>query len=245
MTIRILLAMPDEALQSGLNAVLTGAGYACTSIQKTPDLVASLAQTAFDLIILDTQIQQSSAAEVIRAVREAAPETGLVLLSEVGASAAVVQALRYRAQDVLTKPVPANRLLQRVRRVLMSRGQAAAEGEPPASQTGGAQAHELMSGGIDVNFERRLIQWDDQSVPLTATEARLLQVFFENPGRVLGHIDLVRMVQGYEVSAEQAAAIIRPLVSRLRRKLKSVPGGERWLQNLRGVGYIYEPAGHL
>jgi DNA-binding response OmpR family regulator len=237
-TIRILIAMPDEPVRSGIYAALTGAGYSCTLVQDAPDLAASLRQPAYDLIILDTQIQRANEGEVIRAVREAAPETGLILLSEAGAAETVVGALRYRAQDVLTQPVAPNRLLQRVRRILLRRD------PPAANQPDRLPAGEMMLGGIDVNFERRLIQWDDQSVPLTATEARLLQVFFENPGRVLSHVELVRMVQGYEVSAKQAAGIIRPLISRLRGKLKPVPGGEHWVQSLRGVGYIYEPGEH-
>jgi DNA-binding response OmpR family regulator len=243
-TIRILLALPDESARSSLQAGLTKAGYACTTARNAYELVHILIENDFDLVILDTQVQASRQSEVVRAVREAAPGTGLILLTEPGAPEAVVQALRYRAQDVIAGPLNVKRVLQSTRRVLQ-RQEKPGIAEARTETYSVAPPMEPVSAAIDVDFERRLITWDNRSVALTATETHLLRIFFENPGRVLGHAEIVRLVQGFEVPTGQAAGIVRPQISRLRCKLNQVPGGERWIQNVRGVGYIYEPASHL
>jgi len=61
----------------------------------------------------------------------------------------------------------------------------------------------------------------------------------ENRGRVLTHRELVSLVQGYETSDFEAPEVLRPLVSRLRRKL-TVFGGEGWIVNVRGTGYVFQ-----
>ncbi len=77
-------------------------------------------------------------------------------------------------------------------------------------------------------------------VRLTPTEGKLLKVLLENRGRVLTHRELVLMVQGYEVTDWEAPEVLRPLVSRLRQKLKRFPGAESWIVNVRGTGYVLE-----
>jgi DNA-binding response OmpR family regulator len=235
--------MPEDAVRSGLEAVLAKAGYSTNAIQSARNLSGLLAETPYDLVVLDLHIPEAGQ-DSIRAVREAAPEASLILLTEPGTSETVLQALRYRAQDVVAMPVAVNRLEQRIRRVLLHRGKhrSMAESKPAAYETGSPPP---AAGGIDVDFERRLIEWDDHSVPLTGSEARLLQIFFENPGRVLGHAEIVRILYGYAAGESRAAGVTRPLISRLRRKLEPVPGGKTWIQSVRGVGYIYEPAKHL
>jgi len=53
------------------------------------------------------------------------------------------------------------------------------------------------------------------------------------------HGELVFLLQGYEVSDDEAPEILRPLVSRLRRKLEAFPEGEKWITSVRGVGYVF------
>ena len=51
------------------------------------------------------------------------------------------------------------------------------------------------------------------------------------------HTELVMMVYGYQLDAEEAGRVLRPVVSRLRKKLEEVPGAADWIQNVRGLGY--------
>ncbi len=99
--------------------------------------------------------------------------------------------------------------------------------------------------GIQIDLNRRKIHWGAETIRLTSSETRLLRAFLENPGQVLSHVELVRQVQGYESSEVEAPLILRPLVSRLRQKIAQVPGGESWIVNIRGAGYMYERRSRL
>ena len=99
----------------------------------------------------------------------------------------------------------------------------------------------LIGNNIKINLERREI-WttEEDKVQLTPTEGKLMQVLLENRGRVLSHKDLVFLVQGYQTTDWEAPEIMRPLVSRLRRKLAHFEGGDDWIVNVRGTGYVFD-----
>jgi len=56
----------------------------------------------------------------------------------------------------------------------------------------------------------------------------------------MAHGELVQLVQGYDISDREAPEVLRPLVSRLRRKLSTFSGSEKWIANVRGTGYVFE-----
>ena len=67
-----------------------------------------------------------------------------------------------------------------------------------------------------------------------------MEVLYELSGQVISHADLVHACQGYRVDNEEAAKILRPVVSRLRQKLVVLPGWNEWIKNIRGAGYVLE-----
>jgi two-component system KDP operon response regulator KdpE len=97
-----------------------------------------------------------------------------------------------------------------------------------------------LGSGVKVDLDRREIWQDDKKTLLTPTEGKLLKVLLENQGRVLSHRELVFLVQGYQTTDWEAPEILRPLVSRLRRKLSMFPGGKSWINNVRGTGYVFD-----
>ena len=99
-----------------------------------------------------------------------------------------------------------------------------------------------LGDDIKVDLERREIWKGDFKVQLTPTEGKLMKVLLENQGKVLSHRELVLMVQGYKTSDWEAPEILRPLVSRLRRKLSNFEGGKHWIVNVRGTGYVFDGA---
>jgi DNA-binding response OmpR family regulator len=98
-----------------------------------------------------------------------------------------------------------------------------------------------LEEGITTDLNRREIWRGNQRVSLTPTEGKLMKVLIENRGRVLLHRELVLLVQGYETTDWEAPEVLRPLVSRLRRKLSIFPKGDKWIVNVRGTGYVFDP----
>ena len=97
-----------------------------------------------------------------------------------------------------------------------------------------------FNNGIVVDLARREIWHGNGRVALTPTEGKLMKVLLEHRGQVLSHRELVLMVQGYETTDWEAPEVLRPLVSRLRRKLSLFPDGENWITNVRGTGYVFD-----
>jgi DNA-binding response OmpR family regulator len=158
------------------------------------------------------------------------------VLSQRRSYEAVLKGLRHHVSDFLLIPMVPLKLIISVRNALEQPAGAASvrEGET-FSKTGITRVN-----GITVNFARRTITWPGHQVLLTPSEGRLLGILFQFPGKVISTAEIVQEVQGYSVEPAEAALMLRPLVSRLRRKLARVPGGEHWIMNIRGTGYLYE-----
>ena len=108
----------------------------------------------------------------------------------------------------------------------------------PASQAAGAAAQRnvIRLGPLSVLPGKYQVAAGDQSASLTPTEFDLLLYLAAHRGRVSSCHELVREVRGYVTDEEEAREVIRPHVSNLRRKLKSL-GDINLIVNIRGVGY--------
>jgi len=103
----------------------------------------------------------------------------------------------------------------------------------------GIRVHAIKSGVI-ADLARREVWRGSLRVVLTPTEGKLMKALLENRGRVMSHRDLVLMVHGYDTTDWEAPEVLRPLVSRLKRKLRVFPNGESWITNVRGTGYVFD-----
>ncbi len=121
--------------------------------------------------------------------------------------------------------------------------------EEPGAQVGTARTLNLGSGIVFDLFRRELRQesrpnadWMDKRqhrASLTPNEGKLLEALIENKGKVLSHQELVEKIHGFKASPIEAAEILRPLISRLRRKLSVFPEGENWIVSIRSSGYVF------
>ncbi len=104
--------------------------------------------------------------------------------------------------------------------------------------------HPASSGfhGHAIRFleKKRVITNGVTTIHLTLTEARLFGVLWQRRNELASHIELVYLTHGYQVNAEEASKILRPVVSRLKKKLSAFDGGEQWIKNVRGTGYTME-----
>ena len=97
-----------------------------------------------------------------------------------------------------------------------------------------------MPKATSLDLARREIWRGPTKERLTPTEGKLLEVFVNNWGRVITHGELVFLIQGYDVDELEAPEILRPLISRLRKKLEALEKGEKWISSVRGVGYVFD-----
>jgi DNA-binding response OmpR family regulator len=256
MKAKILVVDDEPTVRESLDEILRLEGYQVVSVESGDLAIKTMQNETFDLILLDLKMPGMDGIDVMRLATKIAPDTKIILLTGHGSMESAVEALRHSAHDYLIKPIPTRELLTSVERAIAQRTelqkkrmlleqldislQRLKEAERFQSASLADQQIISLGDGTMVDLARREIWRGDLRVILTPTEGKLLQVLLENRGRVLAHRDLVLLVQGYETTDWEAPEVLRPLISRLRRKLSAIPNGENWITNVRGTGYVFE-----
>jgi DNA-binding response OmpR family regulator len=256
MKAKIMIVDDEEAVRQSLEDILQLEGYEVTSAASGDAALDIMQEQNFDLVLLDLKMPGLDGLDVMKTIRKNSPETKIVLLTGHGSMESAIEALRQGAHDYLLKPVASRELLNSVARAIAQRaeqqerrllleqldssiqrlkGVEGLESVPPVEQQ-----LITLENGATIDLSRREIWRGNERVTLTPTEGKLMKVMLEHRGRVLTHEELVFLVQGYEASEWEAPEVLRPLVSRLRRKLSAFPNGEKWILNVRGTGYVLE-----
>ncbi len=176
-----------------------------------------------DVVLLDFALAgEGGAYVVLERIREVS-EVPLVVLFGHDSAGERVRALRAGADDCVTGPLGAE---------LMARIEALLRRPRPAIEVAAVIEDEF----IQIDRTRHRVEALGTEVPLTPTEFKMLGAFAENPGRVLGHGQLLDMVWGDRIRAKDE---VKLYVSYLRRKLGEA--GVDPVETVRGVGYRYVP----
>lgn len=252
----VLVVDDEEAARQSLADILRLEGYQVKTAPNGEAAIKALEAQDFDVMLLDLKMPGMGGLEVLKVVSTQAPDLRVVLLTAHGTLDSAIAALREGAHDYLLKPAAPNEILSSVAAALEEKAEAERKqrllGQIEASvrqlkNTDGTETPAPIEGsmvtlglGIKVDLERREIWTGEQKVSLTPSEGKLMRVLIENQGRVLSHRELVSLVQGYQTTDWEAPEILRPLVSRLRRKLATFPGGDKWIVNVRGTGYVFD-----
>ncbi len=237
------------------------------AIQLISGSLGQSTKETFDLILLDLKMPGRDGLDVLRKTVEVSPETQVILLTAHGSLQSAIEALRQGARDYLLKPASPDQILasvrhsleqrvdQRRRKLLLEQLEASIQAlSNPTSQirTGWTELPSALNRqddqgtlkeiikGINLDLAKRIISKDETRIYLTPGECKLLEVFLNNPNRVMTHRELVARVQGYEVSDREAPSILRPLISRLRQKLSHIPESKNWVASIRATGYIFQ-----
>lgn len=253
---KILITDDEEASRQSLAEIIKQEGYEVITADSGETALEILQHEEIDLVLLDLGIPGLEGMEVFRTISKIVPETGIILLTAHGSLETSIEALRQGAHDYILKPTSTRTILNSIarglarsaeryrRRMLLEQLdvtlQRLKDMEGMEAVSSNDQSVLSLEGGVMMDFGRREIWRGNQKVTLTPTEAKLMKILLENRGRVLTHRELVFLVQGYETSDWEAPEVLRPLVSRLRRKLTVFPGGEKWIINVRGTGYVFE-----
>jgi len=226
---RILVTQSDRAATPGVTDVLMEQGFEVENVYNTAEALQKVKSEPWDLVILDVRAPQKDSLQACQYVREHTT-TPVVILSAQGQDEYVVKGLNAGADDYLVKPISARVFLARVYALLRRAGR----------MKDGTQNGVLKYGDLIVDLDRCQASVRGEPVKLTASEFRLLSCLAKNPGRVLSSRSLVREVQGYDCSPQEAQRIIKVHVHNLRKKMGLDSQKPPHILNVRGVGYMFE-----
>ncbi len=253
---KILVVDDDEITRKSLSEILRTENYDVLTAGDGQAAIDTLAEGDIDLMLLDIRMPDIDGIQVLKKAGDVSPDTQVIMLTGHGSMETAIEAFRHEAHDFLQKPPSRQEVLSSVASGLAQRDESKrkrmllgqiedsviqlkdVEGitAPPKPKR---QVVPLPEG-VSLDLARREIWRGPTRERLTPTEGKLLEIFVTNWGRVLSHGDLVFLVQGYEVPEWEAPEVLRPLISRLRRKLSSFPRGEKWISSVRGIGYVFD-----
>jgi DNA-binding response OmpR family regulator len=257
MSSKILIIDDDPKLLESLAEVLREEGYQVGTSVTGEEGLSALKRENFDLVLLDIRLPGMDGEVVMREIHNYHLGTEMIIISGYGSLESAITAIRLGVKDYFIKPYQVEDLLKAVYQALTEKetrvrkevliNQLASSLEQ-LRDLEGIRGKDLPSrrvltlpGGVMVDLERREIWRGNERVGLTPTESNLLGIFLENRGRVLSHKELVLLVQGIQVEEDEAPEILRPMVSRLRKKLAIFPATNHWIGNVRGKGYAFDP----
>jgi DNA-binding response OmpR family regulator len=239
-----ILVVDDEVIaRESLTDILRLEGYHVASVDNGQAAIEYIRNRYVDLMIVDLRMPGIGGLEVVRIANEISPDMEIILLTAYGSTETAIEALRLRIHDYLLKPASPAQILNSVRLGLSRRNAKLQIREGLASDTEALDERATtltLHDDTVIDFSRRTIRYGEKEIHLTPAEGRLLRILVENIGRVFTHRELVLLVQGYETAQHEAPEILRPLVSRLRRKIQEVPLLANSVVSVRGTGYVFE-----
>jgi DNA-binding response OmpR family regulator len=194
------------------------------------------------LVILDLMLPKMDGLSVCARIREKDPRVPILVLTARSEEMDRVLGLEIGADEYVTKPFSIRELVARVK-ALLRRVRAGREaGTGGGAGDGGARGR-VEAGGLVMDFDKRRVTLDGQSVELTVKEFELLALFARNPGRTYSRTDLLNLVWGYQYEGYEHT--VNSHINRLRAKIESDPGHPRYLRTVWGVGYRFSELAEL
>jgi len=225
----LLIVDDDERIRSLLQKFLMRHGFLVTAARDAAHARRILSGLDFDLIVLDVMMPGEDGIAFTRALREE-NTVPVLLLTAKGDTNNRIEGLEAGADDYLSKPFEPKELLLRINAILR---------RVPETLIDEAAPKVLMLGPIRYDLERGEMWQGEELVRLTGTEMQLMKIFSASCNEAISRAKLVEELGRDRGQAQERAVDVQ--ITRLRRKIESDPKQPRYLQTVRGAGYMLAP----
>lgn len=267
---KILIVDDEENVRFFLQEALERDGHQVIAVENGETALKRLESDEFDLALIDLKLPGIGGMQVLAALRQASPDTIVIMLTAYASLETAVEALRQGAHDYLFKPCQTLELRESVRAGLQKRYReirqreclsqleralrsnldelhaTVAEGKLPASRSTITESEIeqgqrfLKQGDLIVDLTRHVITLNGCLLELSPTEFNILAYLASEAPRIVSAQELVREVQGYQSETWDASELTRYHIHHIRRKMKEAAGRTDIIRNIRGVGYTLE-----
>ncbi|WP_180736842.1 response regulator transcription factor [Paraburkholderia sp. PGU19] len=217
---KILIVEDQRKLGLFLKQAFIERAYTATWVGSCAEAREALCETSYDVIVLDIGLPDGDGLTLLREWRGAGFNEPVLILSARDAVEDRISGLDVGADDYLPKPFSLEELLARLRSLL--RRQSA------------VKETVLHHQGIKLDLLSRTVQLNGQPVDLTSREFALLEIFLQNPGRILTRTLISEKI--WESHYDVDTNLLDVYMSRLRAKIET-PLGKSLFKTVRGVGY--------
>lgn len=222
----LLIVDDDERIRGLLQKFLIRHGFLVSSARDAEHADRILSGLDFDMIVLDVMMPGEDGVSFCKRLR-ADRETPILLLTAKGDTEDRIAGLEAGADDYLAKPFEPKELLLRINSILR---------RVPAAEPLDATPKVLSLGELRYDVEKGTLWSGETPVRLTATESQLMRIFSGQLGEPLSRTKLVEDLGRDGGQAQERAVDVQ--ITRLRRKIEADPKQPRYLQTVRGAGYM-------
>lgn len=219
----VLVVDDDNRLRDLLGQFLGEHGFLVVTASDAADARTKMKTLAFDIIVLDLMMPGESGLEFAEDLRRTS-KVPILMLTAMGETENRIEGFEKGADDYLVKPFEPRELLLRLHSILR---RVPSSAEPPS---------DVIMGEVIFCPGRGELSRDGEPIRLTDVETALLGALANRPGEILDREELITLT-----GAAGGGRAIDVQVTRLRRKIEQDPKLPRYLQTVRGKGYVLRP----
>ncbi|MGL6208462.1 MAG: response regulator [Paracoccaceae bacterium] len=224
----LLVVDDDERIRGLLQKFLIRNGFLVSTARDAAQARRILSGLDFDMLVIDVMMPGEDGISLTRSLRKES-SVPILLLTARGETANRIEGLEAGADDYLVKPFEPKELLLRLNAILR---------RVPMVSSAPAAPRALHLGPVRYDIDRGELWRGEELVRMTSTEAALMRLFAASPGIAIARDRLVG--DGVEDAGAQMRAV-DVQITRLRRKIEEDPRQPRYLQTVRGEGYMLQP----
>ena len=214
----ILVVDDDEGIRSLLKKYLNEKKYLVTTASNAEKAHEKISVIKFDLIILDIMMPGKSGLEFLSENKKNI-NTPVILLTAKGEPNERIEGLEMGADDYLPKPFEPKELDLRIKNIINK-----------TKENNSKRIIEFEKVKIDLN--KQVIFQNNLEFKINVTEKTILEKMINNPGKVFAREEIGKLI---DLNKERSIDVI---ITRLRKKIEIDPKNPKFLQTIRGTGYV-------
>ena len=214
----ILVVDDDDGIRSLVKQYLNENSFLVTTSHSAENAEKKVSIIKFDLIVLDVMMAGKSGLEFIKD-NKSKINTPIILLTAKADVEDRVEGLEIGADDYLPKPFEPKELILRIKNIL-------------SKTKKNDQKRIIKFDNIQINLNKLMIIKDRNEFKINNAEKIILEKMINNPGKTFSREDIGRLI---DLDKERSIDVI---ITRLRKKIETDPKNPKYLQTLRGVGYV-------
>ena len=214
----ILVVDDDDGIRSLVKKYLNENNFIVTTADNAENASKKIEIIKFDLIILDIMMPGKSGLEFLKDNKKKL-DTPVILLTAKGEASERVEGLEIGADDYLPKPFEPKELILRIKNILNK-----------TKKT--EQVRILKFANVKIDLNKLLIIKNDSEFKINNTEKKILEKMINNPGKTFSRESIGQLIN---LDKERSIDVI---ITRLRKKIEIDPKNPKFLQTIRGAGYV-------
>ena len=214
----ILVVDDDDGIRSLVKDYLNKNNFLVTTANSAEVAIEKILILKFDIIILDIMMPGKNGLEFTQEYKKKI-KTPIILLTAKGEANERIEGLETGADDYLAKPFEPKELILRIKNILNK------------TKVYG-QKRIIEFDNIKIDLNKLTIDKNGEEFKINSTEKIILEKMINNPGKTFSREDIGRLTN---LDKERSIDVI---ITRLRKKIEIDPKNPKYLQTLRGAGYV-------